>query len=175
MHSTFCRLSHSRNGYCSILGRNVIIERGAIVRDSIVMEGCVLLRKVCSRARYCRPLNIIPQVLSQGTSEEILIQRKNNKRVAHIVLKSPSVANFALSMQLLYAFFQVVVVLEMFLGSLPQALSRARVVVVSPLYSSIKPEWKQRWLGLRELQVPLWRFEYCGLWHLVHEGVVFTL
>ncbi len=25
-----------------------------------------------------------------------------------------------------------------------------------------------------ELQVPLsWRFEYCGLWHLVHEGVDF--
>lgn len=61
-------------------------------------------------------------------------------------------------------------------GSLPQALKKvgARVAVISPLYSSIKPEWKQKMKKVYELQVPLsWRFEYCGLWHLVHEGVDF--
>ena len=86
-----------------------------------------------------------------------------------------SVANFALSMQVQrWRLFPSRAALEMSRVHCHKHLKKvgARVAVISPLYSSIKPEWKQKMKKVYELQVPLsWRFEYCGLWHLVHEGV----
>lgn len=79
--SAGCRIRGTVTG--SILGRNVIIERGAVVRDSVVMEGCIVKEgSVVEHAIVDRSNIIPPGTELRGTSEEILIQRKNNKRVA---------------------------------------------------------------------------------------------
>ena len=79
--SAGCRIRGSVTG--SILSRNVIIERGAVVRDSVVMEGCVVKEGSVVEHAIVDRSNIIPAGTElRGTSEEILIQRKNNKRVA---------------------------------------------------------------------------------------------
>jgi len=79
--SAGCRIRGSVTG--SILGRNVIIERGAVVRDSIVMEGCIVKEGSVVEHAIVDRSNIIPAGTElRGTSEEILLQRKNNKRVA---------------------------------------------------------------------------------------------
>lgn len=50
-------------------------------------------------------------------------------------------------------------------GSLPSALKHvgAKVAVISPLYKTIAPEWREKMTKVAELYVPLaWREAYCG-------------
>lgn len=59
-------------------------------------------------------------------------------------------------------------------GSLPRALKQAgsRVAVILPLYGDIGPEWRDRMKTVAEFYVPLsWRSIYCGVKHLVYEGL----
>ena len=61
-------------------------------------------------------------------------------------------------------------------GSLPQALiaAGAKCAVVMPRYSTIPWEYQERMEHLGEMYVPLaWRGVYCGVEHLVHDGVDF--
>ena len=61
-------------------------------------------------------------------------------------------------------------------GSLPQAL-RKRMVgcrVVAPLYSGIKQEYKDQMKYLTNIVVPVaWRRQYCGIFELRKDGVVY--
>ncbi len=61
-------------------------------------------------------------------------------------------------------------------GSLPSALKKKgiNVRVAMPLYSSIKQEYRDKMQLVCELEVPLsWRNQYCGVYKLMHGGVMF--
>ena len=61
-------------------------------------------------------------------------------------------------------------------GSLPQALKRAgaSVAVIMPKYSTIPERYVKGMRHVADFSVPLgWRNVYCGIEHLVHEGVDF--
>lgn len=61
-------------------------------------------------------------------------------------------------------------------GSLPQALiaEGAKCAVIMPKYATIPQEHRDRMEHLGEMYVPLaWRSVYCGVEHLVHDGVDF--
>ncbi len=59
-------------------------------------------------------------------------------------------------------------------GSLPRAIRNKQQScrVVLPLYSAIKPEWRQKMNFLCNFYVPLgWRNQYCGVFELIRDGV----
>ena len=63
-------------------------------------------------------------------------------------------------------------------GSLPNALCAlghdCRVVL--PLYSDIKPEWREKMTFLCNFNVALaWRNQYCGVYTITHNGVTYYL
>ena len=65
------------------------------------------------------------------------------------------------------------------LGSLPAAIKRelgedADVRVVMPLYSAVKPVWREQMTDVTSFTVELsWRKQYCGIKQLVKDGVIF--
>ena len=65
------------------------------------------------------------------------------------------------------------------LGSLPAAVKRelsegADVRVVMPLYSAVKPQWREKMTDAAVFTVRLsWRCQYCGVKKLVKDGVTF--
>ena len=65
------------------------------------------------------------------------------------------------------------------LGSLPAAIKRelsegADVRVVMPLYSAVKPEWREKMTDAAIFTVRLsWRCQYCGVKKLIKDGVTF--
>lgn len=61
-------------------------------------------------------------------------------------------------------------------GSLPKALAAKghEVKVFCPLYSAIKPEWREKFTYLKNAYVRLgWRNQYCGVFHYEDSGVDF--
>lgn len=59
-------------------------------------------------------------------------------------------------------------------GSLPRALRNRRIAcrVVMPLYSDMKPEYREKLTYVTNFTVPVgWRSQYCGLFELTHDGV----
>ena len=61
-------------------------------------------------------------------------------------------------------------------GSLPQALRKKKISarVVLPLYSGISEEYRRQMTFLMNFTVPVaWRRQYCGLFELRREGVVY--
>ena len=64
------------------------------------------------------------------------------------------------------------------MGSLPAALKRQNpdsdIRVISPLYSSIKDEYRNKMKKEREFRLRLsWREQYCGVFSLVKDGVTY--
>ncbi len=63
----------------SILGRNVTVEAGATVRNSIVMEGCVIKTGARVECAIVDRKNTVPAGTElRGTPEDILIKEKND-------------------------------------------------------------------------------------------------
>lgn len=61
-------------------------------------------------------------------------------------------------------------------GSLPIAIKRRKtdIRVILPLYSDMKPEWREKLTYLTNYTVPLgWRNQYCGLFELKYQGVTY--
>ena len=59
-------------------------------------------------------------------------------------------------------------------GSLPKALAAKghEVKVFCPLYSAIKPDWREKFTYLKNAYVRLgWRNQYCGVFHYEMDGV----
>ena len=65
------------------------------------------------------------------------------------------------------------------LGSLPAALAEAGkgdvdIRVILPLYSAMKPEWREKLKAELVFDVQLsWRRQYCGIHSLVKDGVTY--
>ena len=65
------------------------------------------------------------------------------------------------------------------LGSLPAAIKSAGgdevdVRVIMPLYSAVKPEWRQQMKEEALFEVQLsWRRQYCGVYSLIKDGVIY--
>ncbi len=65
------------------------------------------------------------------------------------------------------------------LGSLPAAIKSAGgdevdVRVIMPLYSAVKPEWRQQMKEEALFEVQLsWRRQYCGIYSLIKDGVIY--
>jgi len=65
------------------------------------------------------------------------------------------------------------------LGSLPAAIKSAGgdevdVRVIMPLYSAVKPEWRQKMKEEALFEVQLsWRRQYCGVYSLIKDGVIY--
>ncbi|MBQ8197687.1 MAG: glycogen synthase GlgA [Clostridia bacterium] len=63
------------------------------------------------------------------------------------------------------------------LGSLPKALAKngnLDVSVILPMYSKIKPEFKEKFKFLTSFNVSVsWRSQYCGVFYCEYEGVKF--
>ncbi|MDR2479454.1 MAG: glycogen synthase [Treponema sp.] len=61
-------------------------------------------------------------------------------------------------------------------GSLSAALRKQNVDirVILPLYSDMKPEWREQLTFVTNFMVPVsWRSQYCGLFELVKDGVTY--
>ena len=65
------------------------------------------------------------------------------------------------------------------LGSLPAAIKSAGredvdIRVIMPLYSAVKPEWRQQMKEEALFEVRLsWRRQYCGVYSLIKDNVTY--
>ena len=155
----------------SIISRGVKIGKGAVIKNSIIMQKCTIGDNcILDSAILDKDVKVEKGTVMKGTSQIPLVIRKgySARSVDELVkvlfavcecvpfIKSGGLADVA--------------------GSLPKELKRlgTDVSVIMPKYGTISEEFKQEMKKVTEFTVQVgWRNQYCGIEELSYNGITF--